>query len=69
MRTSLLVSIILLVAVLAPAMVNAECPGPERVAEAASVYFANELAAAYTGMTVEEAFVRRVATSRCWKGG
>ena len=56
MRPSLLVSIMLMVAVMVPAMVHAECPSPERVAEAASVYFANELAAAYTGLTVEDAY-------------
>ncbi|MCH8843666.1 MAG: hydratase, partial [SAR324 cluster bacterium] len=56
MRPSLLVSIMLMVAVLVPAMVHAECPSPERVAEAATVYFANELAAAYTGLTVEDAY-------------
>ena len=56
MRPSLLVSIMLMVAVMVPAMVHAECPSPERVAEAATVYFANELAAAYTGLTVEDAY-------------
>ena len=56
MRPPLPVTLMLLAALMLPALLYAECPGPERVAEAASAYFANELTTAYRDLTVEEAY-------------